>query len=65
MGIDGDLADLSMIAGGDTDSIPTEATLAQFAKVKAQVDAYAARWSQIVSDDLPKIKLLVIKHENE
>ena len=46
MGVDGGLADLAMIAGGDADAVPTEASIKQFAKVKAEVDGYADRWSQ-------------------
>ena len=70
LGVDGSLADLAMIAGGDADAVPTEASVQQFAKVKAEVDGYAGRWSKIVNEDLPKfdraadrqsLKVLIVK----
>ena len=56
MGVDGSLADLAMIVGGEADSVPTEASVQQFAKVKAEVDGYAGRWSNIVAQDVPKFQ---------
>ena len=56
LGVDGSLADLAIIGGGDADAVPTEATMQQFAKVKAEVDGYAARWSKIVTEDVPKFQ---------
>ena len=55
LGVDGSLADLAMIVGGDADAVPTEASIQQFAKVKAEVDGYAGRWSKIVAEDVPKL----------
>ncbi len=60
MGIDGDLADIAMIAGGDVDSAPTQASLDRFAKLKAEVDGYSARWQKIASEDVPKVKPLIV-----
>jgi hypothetical protein len=62
MGVDGSLADLAMISGGDADAVPTEASVKQFAKVKAEVDGYAERWSKIVSEDVPKFKVLIVRN---
>jgi len=62
------LADLAMIAGGDADAVPTEASVREFAKVKAEVDGYADRWSKIVTEDVPKfdsaagnLKVLIVR----
>jgi photosystem II stability/assembly factor-like uncharacterized protein len=72
LGVDGSLADLAMIAGGDADVVPTDASVQQFAKVKAEVDGYANRWSQIVSEDVPKfdraadqqsLKVLIVRKQ--
>ena len=40
---------------------PTEASIKQFAKVKAEVDGYAERWSKIKTEDAPKLKLLIVR----
>ncbi|MBV9612641.1 MAG: hypothetical protein JO091_09215 [Acidobacteriaceae bacterium] len=56
LGVDGSLADLAIIVGGDADVAPTEASTAQFAKIKAEVDGYAKRWSGIVATDVPKFE---------
>ncbi len=56
MGVDGSLADLSIIVGGDADAVPTDASVQQFAKVKSEVDGYAKRWSAIVSSDIPRFQ---------
>jgi hypothetical protein len=68
LGVDGNLADLAMIAGGDADAVPTKASLQQFAKVKTEVDGYADRWSKIVNEDVPKfdsaagnLKVLIVR----
>ncbi len=60
LGIDGSLADLAIIAGGDADSAPTEASLRQFSKLKAEVDGISNRWSLIVSQDVPKVPNLIV-----
>ncbi|MBV9612110.1 MAG: hypothetical protein JO091_06540, partial [Acidobacteriaceae bacterium] len=56
LGVDGSLADLAIIVGGDADVAPTEASTAQFAKIKAEIDGYAKRWSGIVAMDVPKFE---------
>jgi len=56
LGVDGSLADLAMIVGGQADVAPTEASSEQFAKLKTEVDGYATRWSAIVSTDVPKFQ---------
>ena len=56
LGVDGDLASLAVAVGGDADAIPTEASLQQFAKIKAQVDGYAARWTAMQTSDIPKFQ---------
>jgi hypothetical protein len=53
LGIDGDLAALAMAVGGDADAVPTDASLAQLAKVKSQLDGYVSRWSSMVSSEIP------------
>ena len=60
LGVDGSLADLAIIAGGDVDSAPTEASVQQFAKLKAEVDGISNRWSVIVSQDVPKVPKLIV-----
>lgn len=56
LGVDGSLADLAMIVGGDADTNPTAASVQQFAKLKTQVEGYANRWSSIVATDIPKFQ---------
>jgi len=56
LGVDGSLAELAMVVGGAADSVPTAASVDQFAKVKAEVDGYANRWSKIVSTDVPRFQ---------
>ncbi len=56
LGVDGSLADLAMIVGGDADVAPTEASIQQFGRIKTDVDGYANRWSNIVSADVPKFQ---------
>jgi photosystem II stability/assembly factor-like uncharacterized protein len=56
LGVDGSLADLAIIVGGEADVAPTEASVQQFAKLKAEVDGYANRWSSIVTTDIPKFQ---------
>ena len=56
MGVDGSLADLAIIVGGDADAVPTEASVQQFAKLKNEVDGYVKRWSDIVSSDIPRFQ---------
>ena len=56
LGVDGSLADLALIVGGDADSIPTDASAQQFTIIKAEVDSYAQRWSSIVTNEVPKFE---------
>lgn len=56
MGVDGSLADLAIIVGGDSDSVPTDAAVEQFARVEAEVDGYGKRWSTIASSDIPRFQ---------
>lgn len=56
LGVDGSLADLAMIVGGDADSVPTVASVQEFNKLKIEVDGYASRWSSIVSTEVPKFE---------
>ena len=56
LGVDGDLADLAIITGGDADAAPTAAAVDRFAKVKEIVDGYQTRWNNLVANDLPKVQ---------
>ncbi|MGI8960722.1 MAG: WD40/YVTN/BNR-like repeat-containing protein [Bryobacteraceae bacterium] len=56
LGVDGNLADLAIIAGGNSDAAPTEASVHEFAKVKAEVDGYAQRWKSMVKTEIPKFQ---------
>jgi hypothetical protein len=56
MGVDGSLAGLALIVDSESDSAPTEAALKQFDKVKAEVDQYMKRWSDIQQADLPALQ---------
>jgi len=56
LGVDGNLAGLAAYVGGDSDSAPTEAALKQFERVKAEVDQYMTRWSDIQHADLPAVQ---------
>ncbi len=56
LGVDGSLADLAMVVGGDADTVPTAASVAQFAKLKTEVDGYAGRWESIVTNEIPKFQ---------
>ncbi len=56
LGVDGDLADLSIIVGGDADAVPTASSVEQFQKIKAEVDGYASRWTAVVTDEIPKLQ---------
>jgi photosystem II stability/assembly factor-like uncharacterized protein len=53
LGVDGSLASLALIVDSESDSAPTEAASKQFARVKAEVDRYMKRWSDIQQSDLP------------
>jgi hypothetical protein len=50
LGVDGSLAALAIIVGGDSDSAPNDAAVQQFEKVKAEADQYLARWSAMQAD---------------
>jgi photosystem II stability/assembly factor-like uncharacterized protein len=56
LGVDGSLAVLGMVVGGEADVAPTEASVQEFAKLKAQIDGYANRWSSIVATDIPRFQ---------
>jgi len=56
LGVDGSLAGLALIVDSESDSAPTEAALKQFEKVKAEVDQYMKRWSDIQQTDLPSLQ---------
>ena len=56
LGVDGSLADLAIIVGGEADVAPTDASIQQFAKLKSEVDGYANRWSSIATTDIPKFQ---------
>jgi photosystem II stability/assembly factor-like uncharacterized protein len=56
LGVDGDLAGLAIITGGDADAAPTAAAVDRFAKVKEMVDGYQTRWNNLVADDLPRVR---------
>ncbi len=56
LGVDGNLADLAIIVGGDADVAPTEASVQEFATLKNQVNDYANRWSSIVATDVPRFQ---------
>jgi hypothetical protein len=73
LGVDGSLADLAMIVGGDADDVPTEASRRQFGKLKDEVAGYHQRWAEIVKTDVPKfeqaaekqnVHVLVVKGQN-
>lgn len=59
LGVDGSLAYLAAVVDSDSDSAPTEAALKQFDKVKAEVDQYMKRWSDIQQTDLPALQRAV------
>jgi hypothetical protein len=59
LGVDGSLAGLALIVDSDSDSAPTQAALQQFDKVKAEVDQYLKRWSDIQQSDLPALQRAV------
>jgi hypothetical protein len=59
LGVDGSLASLALIVDSESDSTPTEAALTQFAKVKAEVEQYMKRWSDIQQSDLPALERAV------
>jgi predicted component of type VI protein secretion system len=59
LGVDGSLAALALIVDSESDSTPTEAALQQFAKVKAEVEQYMKRWSDIQQSDLPALERAV------
>jgi hypothetical protein len=50
---------LALIVDSESDSAPTEAALQQFKKVKAEVDQYMKRWSDIQLGDLPALQRAV------
>jgi len=50
--LDGQLAFLAMIAGGGSDSAPTEAVLQRFAELKTQVDQAVASWGNVQKTDV-------------
>ena len=56
LGADGSLAILAMDVEGGADTIPTEASIQQLAKLKAEMDGYVNRWESIVANDLPKVQ---------
>jgi hypothetical protein len=62
LGVDGSLAALALIVDSESDSAPTEAALRQFEKVKAEVDQYMKRWSDIQQTDLPALERAVERH---
>jgi photosystem II stability/assembly factor-like uncharacterized protein len=63
LGVDGSLALLAATVGGESDSAPTEAALRQLAKLKAEVDQYMKRWSDIEHTDLPAVERVAEQHE--
>ena len=58
-GVDGSLAMLAIIVDSDSDSAPTAAATEQLAKLKAEVDQYMKRWSDIQQGDLPGLQKAV------
>ena len=63
LGVDGSLAVLAATVGGESDSAPTEAALKQLEKLKAEVDQYMKRWSDIEHTDLPAVERVAEQHE--
>lgn len=59
LGVDGSLAALALIVDSESDSAPTEAALKQFEKVKAEVDQYMKRWSDIQQNEVPALQRTV------
>jgi len=59
LGVDGSLAFLAGIVDSDADYAPTDAALKQFDKVKAEIDGYMKRWSDIQQTDLPALQRAV------
>jgi len=59
LGVDGSLAALALIVDSESDSAPTEAALKEFDKVKAEVDQYMKRWSDMQQGDLPAMQRAV------
>ncbi len=56
LGVDGSLAGLALVIGGDSDSAPTESALKQFDKVKVEVEQYMKRWSEVQQKDVPAVQ---------
>jgi photosystem II stability/assembly factor-like uncharacterized protein len=63
LGVDGSLADLAMIVGGDSNSVPTQASRQQFAKLQEEVAGYRKRWADIVQTDVPKFEQAAQKQD--
>jgi len=62
LGVDGSLAGIAHVVGGESDSAPTEAALREFARLKAEVDQCMKRWSDIRQADLPAVERAVEQH---
>jgi hypothetical protein len=56
--LDGQLAFLAMIAGGYSDSAPTEAAVQRFAVLKGQVDQALAQWRSVQQTDVAEFQKL-------
>jgi len=54
--LDGQLAFLSMIVGGYSDSAPTEAAVQRFAVLKTQVDQALAQWRSVQQTDVAEFQ---------
>ena len=59
--LDAKLAVLATIAGGDSESAPTEPTYKVYEKLKTQVDNQLARWAVIVATDLPALQKMIMQ----
>jgi hypothetical protein len=57
-GLDAKLAVLSMVAGGYSDSAPTESQYQVFEKLKKQADEYLARWDDLRNRDIAAFQKL-------
>jgi photosystem II stability/assembly factor-like uncharacterized protein len=62
LGIDGSLTALALTAGGASDSAPTEASIKEFARVKAEVDQLMQRWSNLQVNELPAVLRVAEQH---
>jgi photosystem II stability/assembly factor-like uncharacterized protein len=60
LGLDGDLAYLSMAVASESDSAPTEAEYQTYEQLKKRVDDTVDQWRELVKTDIPGFQKLVL-----